>query len=135
LIGYTLKHYGKADIMSIFGKPELELYSMLINDSRTRCLVSNSPVFYVDGSFNVYPNCSEPSPHWCLGNLYTDGSDKIVDNYLNSRSAAQRATMAVPIGEMVRICGNAGSLRLFGMSDYKACILSKYLENCSKYNA
>ena len=129
LVDYSLKHFGKESILEIFGQTERELFTELSRDASTKSSVSDSPIFYVDSRFNVYPNFSEPSPHWCLGNVKTDGAEKVMRNYLENCPAAAQTRLTIPIGEMVSKCGSPDSLRLFDKSDYEAYILSKYLES------
>jgi RimJ/RimL family protein N-acetyltransferase len=129
LIDYSLKHWQKHSILDVFGETEQELYRRLESSVETKNSVSDSPVFYVDAQFNVYPNYSEPSPFWCLGNLKTDGVQRIVDNYTNNRSTAQHTRQTVPIGEMVRKYGDPTGQKLFLQGDYEMYILSRWLEN------
>jgi len=128
LVQHSLRHWNVETLQEIFGQSEQELFAKLKDDRSTKSLVSDSPVFYVNNRFNVYPNHSEPSPHWCLGNLKTDGAEAVVTNYKASKSAAQSERLTVPISEMVRKCGDSNGKGLFGVSDYEMYILSRYLE-------
>jgi MoaA/NifB/PqqE/SkfB family radical SAM enzyme len=130
LVDFTLKHWGKSNISEVLGKTEQELYNRLINDSSTMDgIVTDNPLFFIDKDFNVYPNYETPSPWWRLGNLKTDGAEKILAAYVNNSSVAQHTMLTVPIGEMVKKCGNPESMRLFGNWDYKNFILHKYCRN------
>lgn len=126
LTNYTLKHFGKSNIMDVLGNTEKELYSQLITDNSTKNIVTDKPVFYIDKDFNVYPNYETPLPFWRLGNLKTDGAEKILDNYVNNKSVAQNALVTVPISKMVAEHGNPDSLQLFDKGDYRNYILHKY---------
>jgi len=127
LIDFTLKHWDKSNITEVLGKPEQEFYNQLIYDSSTMSgIVTDSPVFFIDKNLNVYPNYETPSPWWCLGNLKTDGAEKILDTYINNGSIAQHAMLTIPISEMVKKYGNPESMRLFGEWDYKNFILHNY---------
>jgi len=128
LADYSLKHFGEKSILEVFGQTERELFTELSHDASTKSSVSDSPIFYVDNCFNVYPNFSEPSPHWCLGNLKTDGTGKVTQTYLGNCSAAAHTRLTTSISEMVCKFGSPDSLRLFDKSDYEAYILSRYLE-------
>ena len=112
--------------MEVLGEPEQAIYNQLINDTSTNNIVTDSPVFFIDKDFNVYPNYETPSPFWCLGNLKIDGTEKILDTYVNNGSVAQHNMLTIPIGEMVRKYGNSKSMRLFGKWDYRNFILIKY---------
>lgn len=123
---YTLKHFGKSDIKDVFGKTEKELYNELINDGSTFDCTVDSPVFYIDGGFDVYPNITAPAPHWRLGNLKKDGAEKVLQNYANNKSPAQQTRLAVPICDIVRSEGDKTSERLFGRGDYIELLLNRY---------
>lgn len=125
---YTLRHFGKKNIMDVFGKTEQSLYEELVTDHSTSSYVSDSPVFYIDKDFNVYPNISSPALHWCLGNLKTQGVKKVLENYVESNSAAQHVRLTVPLCDIVKAQGDKTSKRLFSKSDYIEFLLNKYCE-------
>lgn len=126
LEAYTLRHFGKENIMDVFGRTEQSLYEELIRDHSTSSYVSDRPVFVIDKDFNVYPNISTPAPHWCLGNLKMHGAGKVLENYVESNSAAQRTRLTVPLCDIVKAQGNQTSMRLFGKSDYIDFLLNRY---------
>ncbi len=126
LVAYTLKYFNKASIEDVFGKTEQALYQELIQDSSTASYVSDTPVFYIDKNFNVYPNIATPEPAWFLGNLKTDGIETILKNYTNSNSAAQHARLTVPLCNIVASQGNYKSQRLFSKDDYIEYMLNLY---------
>lgn len=126
LEAYTLRWLGKNNIMDVFGKTEQSLYDKLIEDRSTFSYVSNSPVFYIDKDFNVYPNITSPARHWCLGNLKEHGAEKVLDNYAKSKSAAQQTRLTVPLCDIVKAQGNGASKRLFGEDDYIEFLLNRY---------
>lgn len=128
LIGHTLRHFGKTSLEAVFGQTEQALYSELEADDSTAVLVSEQPVFLVDKDFKVYPNRSAPAPYWRLGDLREDGADKILNRYRSCGSPAQQARKDVPLGAMVRACGNPSSRRLFSKGDYIDYILNTYCE-------
>ncbi|XZK31041.1 hypothetical protein ACSXCN_05865 [Clostridium perfringens] len=55
------------------GKMEKDLYGELINDSSTKNLVTDSPVFYITSQFDVYSNYTSIASWWYLGNIKRDG--------------------------------------------------------------
>ncbi len=124
----TLRHFGAKTLEDVFGQPESELLKALLKDNSTERLSDKPPVFYVDGSFDVYPNFSAPAPYWRLGNLKEDGAEKIVQNYLENKSSAQGARLNIPISEMARECGAPDSGRLFTKDDYISYLLNRYCE-------
>ncbi len=128
LAEYTLKHFGKSSLSEVFGKTEQSLFAELSEDRSTSDLVTDSPVFYIDGDFNVYPNITAPAPYWLLGNLKKDGAETVTRNYLENRSPAQRTRLTVPVGDIVKACGDGESQRLFSKGDYIDFMLNKYCE-------
>lgn len=126
LAEYTLKHFNKTNIEEVFGKTEQVLYEELINDNSTASYVSDTPVFYVDKEFNVYPNVTAPEAAWVLGNLKTDRIETILDNYTESKSVAQHARLTVPLSSIVQSQGDCKSQRLFAKGDYIEYLLNKY---------
>jgi hypothetical protein len=122
----TLKHYQKQDLFDVFGRTEEELCLEMASDDSTRNFASRTPVFFVDKDFNVYPNITTPSPHWCLGNMKTDGCDMILKHYSDNASAAQHIAKTVPVRDMAKVCGNETSLRLFSKEDYYLYLLNRY---------
>ena len=122
----SLEHFGARSLQELFGRTEQSLYEELVNDHSTASFVTDEPVFYIDKDFNVYPNETAPSPAWCLGNLKTDGVEKALENYAESRSLAQHTRLTVPLSEIVRAEGDPSSQRLFGKSDYIMYLLNRY---------
>lgn len=111
------------------GKTEKELYSEFINEASTKNLVTNSPVFYITSEFDVYPNYTSIAPWWHLENIKSDGIEKVLNNYRNNISLGQRSRLKVSINEMVKLCGNPNSNRLFDKDDYIIYIINKYCRN------
>ncbi len=126
LAGYTLKHFHKESLMDVFGRTERELYRELLADRSTESYVDDSPVFFVDASFNVYPNRTCPAPFWRLGNLKADGAAKILENYVQNRSLAQSVRASLPVCELAKAQGDPDSLRLFSKGDYIDFLLNRY---------
>ncbi len=110
----------------MFGKTEQVLYEELINDNSTASYVSDTPVFYIDKEFNVYPNVTTPEVAWVLGNLKTDKIETVLENYAESKSVAQRTRLTVPLCNIVQSQGDCKSQRLFAKGDYIEYLLNKY---------
>ncbi len=124
----TLKHFQKQDLFEVFGQTEEALFRELVSEDSTRCFVSDTPVFFVDKDFNVYPNISAPAPYWCLGNLKADGCETILQGYANNALLAQRIAQTLSIRDMVKACGDVNSQRLFLKGDYLLYLLNRYCQ-------
>ncbi len=131
LVQFSLAYWQTRSLTAIFGQTEQELYKKLSRNAGTKSCVEKRPVFYTDKDFNVYPNITTPAPHWKLGNLKIESAETVLCRYLNSESPAQKALRTVPIGAMVKRCGNPDSLRLFGKGDYCDLILNRYCNESS----
>lgn len=129
LVNYTLKYLHKKNISEVFGRTECSLYSELIQDTSTAGYVSDTPVFYIDKDFNVYPNITAPSPYWLLGNLKADGAETVLENYIANNSPAQHIRATIPLCRMVRAVGTRESQRLFSHGDYITYLLNQYCKS------
>lgn len=128
---YTLKHFGEKNIEDVFGKTEQQLYEELMTDRSVFSYVNEKPVFHIDKDFNVYPNVSTPTSAWCLGNIKTDGAEKVLERYRKSSSLAQHTRLTVPVCDLVNAQGNRTSQRLFDIQDYIEFLLNRY---CRQHN-
>ncbi|MDR1465369.1 MAG: radical SAM protein [Oscillospiraceae bacterium] len=132
LADYSLRHWKEKSIAAVFGQTEAAICHKLGKNRRTGKTASDTPTFYIDRNWDVYPNITAPAPWWRLGNLRRDGAAAIADCYREERSPAQRARRTVPLGQMVRAGGDPESQRLFGEGDYCDYLLNKYCEGAVK---
>jgi len=123
----SLKHWQANSLTDIFGEPEAVLYDRLCNSHNTHSFVCDDPVFFVDRNWDVYPNLSAPAPQLHLGNLKRDSAQTIIEAYRSEISPAQAARRNIPLGEMIRACGNPVGQGLFVQDDYEEYILERYL--------
>lgn len=126
LMEYTYKYFCPKNIVEIFGETEQSLYNQFLQEHSTASYVNETPVFYIDPSFNVYPNLTAPAPSWLLGNLKTDGIQTVLENYTESKSLAQHTRLTIPLCQIVQAEGNDKSLKLFTKNDYIIYLLNKY---------
>lgn len=132
LARWTLRHYGKASLEEVLGKPEGELVEELLLDHTTENLVTDTPVFYVDRQFDVYPNYETPSESYRLGNLKTDGVRAVLMNYAGNRTPRPAYPPDGPyLGNGPGACGNPDSRRLFGKWDYQNMLHNRYCRTLS----
>jgi len=128
LTALSLKHWKAKSLQKIFGETEQTLYQKLSRSNNTHRFVTAKPYFDIDYNWDMYSNIGTPTAKWCLGNLKRDGAQAIVECYLNEKSPAQAARRNIPLGEMVRACGDPASQRLFDRGDYEDYILEQYCE-------
>jgi MoaA/NifB/PqqE/SkfB family radical SAM enzyme len=124
---YSLHNWNKLDnFADIFGKTERELCAELSDSTEIVGTVCDTPIFFVDKDFYVYPNVTTPTKYWRLGNLKTEGAESILRRYLNDELPAQRFRATVPLGEFVKYCGDPNSERLFVKRDYIDLLVRRY---------
>ena len=128
LTALSLKHWKAKSLRKVFGETEQALFQKLSRSKSTHSFVTGKPYFNIDYNWDVYPNDGGDFPRWCLGNLKRDGARTIVECYRGETSPAQAARRNVPLGKMVRACGDPDSQRLFDRGDYEDYILEKFCE-------
>jgi sulfatase maturation enzyme AslB (radical SAM superfamily) len=126
LIDYSLRHWKVSRFEDIFGQTERVLCESLADSGEIIGRTSDTPVFFVDKDFNVYPNVTTPTADWRLGNLKKESAEEILRRYRNNESPAQRVRATVPLGEMIRACGHPESERLFTKGDYYDPLVHAY---------
>ncbi len=134
LMDCTRRYFGKSTIPELFGIPESSWVERMRDAPPMESPVSDTPVFFVDRQFDVYPNITTPAKWWRLGNLFTDGAEEILENYCRNRSFAQSVMTTISLGEMVRTVGHPDSRRLFSHGDYTMWVLNRYLKIYDKEN-
>ncbi len=123
---WTQQHLGVA-LTDWFGKTEREhVADMLRQTQSIGWEPEKETVLYVDHEFNVYPNLTAPQPTWRLGNLKTDGAEKVLENLVNAIPRGLWVRKNVPVCELARAHGDAGSERLFDRDDYLTYLVNKY---------
>ena len=129
LAGYTLRHFGASSLEEVFGREERALCRELLEDGKPLSLGQEpSPVLYVDGAWEVYPNFGVPAKSWRLGNLRTDGAGEILRRLRADESPAQHVCATVPVRELARAWGDPDSRRLFGRGDYIEYLVNRTCE-------
>lgn len=125
----SVQYSKKRSIKEVFGETENILYNQLINYNQGYSLIDSSPVFYIDASFNVFPNISQPAVWWSLGNFKKDSVKDIIENYVSGNFYANRYLQNTSITDLVKKYGNPDSLRLFSKSDYIIYLLNQACKN------
>ena len=128
LTALSLRHWETNSLQEVFGETEQALYKRLAHSTDTRSFLTDRPSLMINSEWDVFPNTGWPRPHWRLGNLKQDGAQAIIERYLSESSPAPAARRSIPLGEMVRACGDQGSRRLFDQGDYEDYILEKFFE-------
>ena len=105
------------DGLRLLGRPEQEWMAELSQEEAPPGMRAALPCLAVDADGDVYPNLAEPAPWWRLGNLYTDGAEKILQVYQAGVTPGMQANATVPRSTLARRYGDAGSSKLYGKDD------------------
>ena len=105
------------DRAAMLGRPEGALYRELIHDHAPPQMSANTCSVSINADYQVYPNIAEPAEWWCLGNLQTDGVDRIIKTYRDEATLGMSANRRVPISELVRRYGVPDGKRLYHRDD------------------
>ena len=116
------------DGLRSLGVPERELFGKLSEEQSPPQIGVQIPALAVDASFDIYPNLAEPAAWWRLGNLRTDGVEKVMRVFKNRGTPGMRANEEIPLGVLVRRFGDPEGNKLFTRGDYLALLLHRWGE-------
>jgi hypothetical protein len=105
------------DSIENFGKPEYVWLDNLANNNSPPNLSANMYYISINANYDAYPNIAEPAEWWRLGNLKTDGVDKIIKVYRDETTPGMRANREMPVSELARRYGIKGSKKMYAKSD------------------
>ena len=128
LVKHTLEYMEKQSIEDVFGFSENYLYSEFHDWESYMYESSKSPVFYVDGNLDVYPNVTSTYPWWRIGNLKADGCETILKRYAENDYFAARMMKLCSFSDIVKVYGNKESRKLFELEDYYYYIWNMYMK-------
>jgi MoaA/NifB/PqqE/SkfB family radical SAM enzyme len=103
--------------LELLGEPEYRLMEQLLSDKDVPNISANMHVLSVNADFDVYPNIAEPTDWWWLGNLKTDGVDKILKAYRDETTSGMKANRSIPISELSQLYGDKSSKKLYCKDD------------------
>lgn len=118
IVKHTLDYMKKNSIEEVFGFTEKYLCSEIRNWDVYAYSESNSPVFYVDSNFDVYPNMTSTYPWWKIGNLRSDGCETILKKYAENNFFAAKEMKANRFESILDTYGKKDSAKLFQVEDY-----------------
>ena len=85
-------------------------------------------VLQVSNTFDVYFNFTHMTQAWKIGNLKTDPRDELIRRIVEEDTPALRLARQVTLGELAERYGDPASGKAFGLGDYRAYLLNRYLE-------
>ncbi len=114
------------DGLSLLGRPERALLADMCESATPPNKDGTFQCLYVDPDFDVYPNIGDNMPWWRLGNLKTDGVDRILRAYQNEETPGQRANQTIPVSALAERFGDPESTRLYDGGD----LVRRFLHQC-----
>jgi hypothetical protein len=105
------------DGLQSLGQPENILLDELSYSKNAPNIRPPVPSVLITADYDVYPNIAEPTEWWRLGNLKTDGVDKILRAYRNETPPGMTANRTIPIYELARRYGDINSKKLYTKGD------------------
>jgi len=105
------------DHLNMLGRPECELLDELLCDDHPPCISVLFPCIAIDADYDAYPNLAEPTAWWKLGNLKTDGADKIIKTLRDSSTPGMTASKMIPSSEFAKRYGKPDSKKLYDKND------------------
>lgn len=113
--------------------PEHILIEELLQDNSPPNMSANVPSVSVNADYDIYPNIAEPTAWWRLGNLKTDGVDKIIKAYRDGTTPGMTANRTIPVSELARRYGDKNSKKLYHKDDLICRFMhqwgEEYMEN------
>lgn len=101
----------------MLGQPEDKLLIELTECDTPPNMDANIPSLAVNADYNVYPNLAEPTEWWRLGNLKTDGIDKILRSYHDETTPGMKTNRTLPISVLAKTYGDPNSKKLYDKND------------------
>ncbi|MCL2867334.1 MAG: radical SAM protein [Clostridia bacterium] len=101
----------------LLGQPEYVLLDSLLQDDSPPHIGASFPCVSVNADYDVYPNIAEPTEWWRLGNLKTDGIDKIIKAYRDGTTPGMTMNRTIPVNELARRYGDKNSAKLYTKDD------------------
>lgn len=116
LVKKTLKYKKCSNIFDCLGYPEYKMVRIL--EDRYEPFNDEIDLFLmVDGNYDVYTNLGEQKPWSKLGNVFVEGIDVIMNNYINDSTMYGYVNTKVEVSKLCREFGNGKSNRLYSEFD------------------
>ena len=134
----TIRHFGVSALEECIGEAEQDLVARLVEENAPLADCPETLAFMIKPDLDVFPNIGDPMPWWRLGNLKTDGLDRIMHCFEHDETPGLYANFHVPVSQLAQAYWRKDSrylytrgdlisrwLRMWGESHYKE-------ETCSR---
>ncbi|NLO49462.1 MAG: radical SAM protein [Clostridiales bacterium] len=103
--------------LAMLGQSESKLLKELAESDTPPNIYVNSPCLAINADYDVYPNIAEPTEWWRLGNLKTDGIDRILKRYRDEATPGMSINRTLPTSVLAKTYGDPNSKKLYDKSD------------------
>lgn len=112
------KDYWEASALEeCLGKAEKDWIAELSKEDQPFATFPPTLAFMVTPELDVFSNLGEPMPWWKLGNLETDGIDKIIHAYENDAVPGLHVNFHIPVSQLAQTYGRKESQYLYPQDD------------------
>jgi hypothetical protein len=130
LIEKTKDYLGASTLEECLGKAEQYWIAELSEESKPFATFPPTLAFMVTPELDVFSNLGEPMPWWRLGNLETDGMDKIMYRYENDEVLGLRVNFHIPVSQLAQEYGRKDSQYIYTRDDLILRWLRIWGEEC-----
>jgi hypothetical protein len=113
----TRQHHGAATLEECLGKAEQGWMDELLHDNEPHATYADTLAFMVTPELDVFSNLGEPMPWWKLGNLRSEGIDRIMRHFENDEAPGLHANFHVPVSQLAQAYGRQDSKLLYTRGD------------------
>lgn len=113
-------------------KTEAELFRLLLKKTRPKKMSAPMNSIAINANFDAYPNVAEPAEWWKLGNIKTDGVDKIIKTYRDETSPGMIASKTIPLNKLALKYANPASQKLYDEGDLITRMMHQWGEDHMK---
>ena len=113
----TLQHRAKSSLEECLGKAEKDWLPELLQEDKPCATYPDTLAFMVTPRMDVYSNLAEPMPWWRLGNLESDGLDRITSCFENDETPGLYANFWVPVSQLAETYGRQDGNSLYERDD------------------
>lgn len=113
----TMIHFGKNSLEACLGKAEKDWLPELLQDDKPHAEYYEPLAFMVTPGLDVYCNIAELVPWWKLGNLKTDGIDRVLQHFQHDGVPGLHVNFQVPVSQLARMYGRNNSQLMYSRSD------------------
>lgn len=113
----TREHHGESTLRACLGRAERDWIPELVEENQPFAPHPDTLTLLVTPELNVFSNAGEPMPWWRLGNLKTEGVDRIMRCFENDGALGLQGSFRVPVSHLAHTYGRRDSQYLYSRED------------------